>query len=265
MRCKGKVKVKGPDGKKRNKLCNQKLAENAIFCPVCGEPTGALKNELSARKNWQQSWQKVKSNLGKYLPFSIFFIFTALLVNVAALYVTWGNYWLVNLAMLFTVPFLLVPLAINHYDFTISNYLKELRFYPQYWLFVLVSIVYFFLLKVICTGFLLNVAIDAILHIVRLVMVLYWIAIVLPAPVLIAAKRVNAVKAIRMSYVASAETRWQQFFLEILALLGIIIGAALAGLGLLVAIPLMYYAFISYYHALNELKLFEQNKTEEDN
>src|SRR6056297_2145681 len=122
MRCKGKTKVKGPDGKKRNKLCNQKLEEIAIFCPVCGEPTGALKNELSARLNWRQSWQKVRANLGKVLPFAIFIFFTALLVNAAALYATWGNYWLVNLAMLFTVPFLLIPLAITNYEFTISNY-----------------------------------------------------------------------------------------------------------------------------------------------
>jgi hypothetical protein len=262
MRCKGRIKVKGPDGKKRNKLCNNKLDRHAIFCPVCGEPTGALKNELSARKNWQQSWQKVKANLAKYLPFAIFFIFTAILINAAALYVTWGNYWLLNLAMLFTVPLLLIPLAITNYEFTIANYLKKLRFYHQYWLFVLINITYFFLLKVICTGFLINVAIDAILHIVRLIMVLYWLAIILPAPVLIAAKKMNAVKAIKISYIASAETRWQQFFLEIFIMIGIIIGAALAGLGLLVAIPLMFHVIIRYYWALNEFELFTPKRDE---
>ncbi|MDY6915789.1 MAG: hypothetical protein SVM86_05710 [Candidatus Cloacimonadota bacterium] len=257
MRCKGKVKIKGPDGRKRTKLCNTKLDDKAIFCPICGEPTQALKNELSAKRNWKKSWEAVKANLSKYLPFSIFIIFSALLINIVAFILTRENYWHLNLTMLFTVPLLLIPLSISDYEFTIRNYINNLKLYPLYLVFVLLNIVYFFLLKVICTGFLLNISIDAVLHIVRLIMVLYWLAIILPTPVAMAHKKLNVFKALRLSYIASAETRWQQFFLEIFIIGGIAIGAALAGLGLLVAIPLMYHAIIHYYHSLDDFDLFE--------
>jgi len=112
-------------------------------------------------------------------------------------------------------------------------------------------------MKIICTGYLLNIAIDPVLHIVRLVMVLYWIAIVVPAPVLMVRKSLNPIKAIIVSYKAGKETRWQQFFLAIRIVLVNVLGAAIVGLGLLVTIPLSYLQLEKYYSKMEEYELFE--------
>jgi hypothetical protein len=66
----------------------------------------------------------------------------------------------------------------------------------------------------------------------------------------------NPVKAIIKSYKASAETRWQQFFILIYLFLINVLGFATIA-GSLISIPLSYILIEKYYFAMNKFKLFD--------
>ncbi|MCK4957554.1 MAG: hypothetical protein KAS49_07940, partial [Candidatus Cloacimonetes bacterium] len=85
---------------------------------------------------------------------------------------------------------------------------------------------------------------------------LYWIAIMLPVPLVMMRKEVNAFKAVKMCYVASAETRWQQFFTAFYVVSVNVLGALVLGLGLLRSISFSYLLIERYYQKLDEYKLF---------
>ena len=261
MKCKGKFKERTKGGNLVTRTCNEKIEEHQIFCHKCGEPTDALSGPLSAKENLKQVWSEFKPVKAKFYPFSIFIILTAFLLIGLAVYFTRGNYFQTNLALLFIVPFALIPLSFdenfisNH--FTINMFFSKLKYYPIFFLFTLINIVYFALMKIICTGYSLNIAVDPVLHIVRLIMVLYWIAIIVPAPVLMIRKKMNPVKAIIVSYKAGKETRWQQFYIAVFVFVLNIVGVALIGLGLLVTIPLSYILIERYYLRMDEFELFK--------
>jgi len=261
MKCKGKIKRTNKSGRTEVQICNYELSEHDIFCPKCGEPTAALSGPLSAKENWKSAWKEFKPIKGKYLPFSIFIILTAFLFTALAVYFTMSNYWLQNTILLFIIPLTLIPLSFDadfiSKPFTIENYFKSLKYYPKFFVFVFINIVYFLFLKIVCDGFMLNIVIDPILHLVRFIMILYWIAIVVPVPILMIRKRMNPFKAIVVAYKAGTETRWQQFFVAVIGFLVNIVGAALLGLGLLITIPLTYIALEKYYLNMDEFELFE--------
>lgn len=261
MKCKGKIKERTGSGKLMTRFCNEKLEEHQIFCHKCGEPTEALSGPLSAKENLKQVWIEFKKVKAKFYPFSIFIILTAFLLIGLAVYFTRGNYFQTNLALLIFVPFALIPLSFdenfisNH--FTINMFFSKLKYYPIFFLFTLINIIYFALMKIICTGYSLNIAVDPILHIVRLIMVLYWIAIIVPTPILMIRKKMNPVSAIILSIKSGKETRWQQFFIAFIVFVLNIVGVLLIGLGLLVTIPLSFVLIERYYLRMDEFELFE--------
>ena len=172
-----------------------------------------------------------------------------------------SHYLFTNLMLLFLVPFTLIPFSFEEnfveYPFKISMYFNSLKYYPKFFLLVLVNILYFLLLKILCTGFILGITVDPILHPVRLILVLYWITITFPAVLLIIRKGMNPIKAVISCYKASAETRWQQFFIVFRLFVMNVIGSVFAGLGLLVTIPFSYILIEKYYQSLDEFELFE--------
>ncbi|MCF7857712.1 MAG: hypothetical protein K9N07_00095 [Candidatus Cloacimonetes bacterium] len=269
MKCKGLKSQKTKGGKKIDVKCNTELDQNAIFCKVCGQPTGALSGPLSARVNYQKVWKKFKTIKSQDYPFSIFMILTSFLLLALGIIFRsdlaesfkLDQYLFTNVMLLILVPLVLIPFGFNEkfteHPFKISFYLQALKFYPKYFLLVLLSILYFLLLKILCTGYLLGIKVDPILHPVRLILVLYWITITFPAVILIIRKQMNPLKAVIICYTASAETRWQQFFILIRIFIMNIIGAALAGLGLLVTIPFSYILIEKYYQSMDDFELFD--------
>lgn len=260
MKCKGKIKRKNKLGKVIIEQCGNKLDDNEIFCSKCGHPTSALEEGLSARKNIKSIWKLFWPEKNKYLSFSLVMLFCAFLPIAAVVFFTKGNYWLNNLLLLFTVPLALVPLASDK-DFARSglnpsSFTGNLKYYPKLWLFTGVNILWFLLLKILCTGFLLNVATDPILHPVRLILVFYWIAIVLPVPFLIVRYNKNPLAAIKQAYKASSEIRWQLFFIGGFLFLINLAGALFLVIGLLFTIPLSYILLERYFLRLEEYKLF---------
>ena len=261
MKCKGKIIEKNSLGKKKILPCDAKLAPHQIFCHKCGRPTDALSTGLSFRQNRQQAWQRFKAKKSRYYPFAIFMVI-AVFSWILASVVFGTRYFLYNnLALLFIVPLALIPFSFetdfNSKPFTIVMYLKHLKYYPKFWLFTLLGILWFIFLKILCTGSFLNIATDPILHEVRLIMVLYSIVIAMPIPIMMIRKHLNPIKAAIIAYKAGKETRWQQFFLLLYLFFINLIGLAVLGLGLLITIPFSYILIEQYYSKMEEYELFE--------
>jgi len=269
-KCDAYILVKDKTGKKYKKRCNNEIGTHDIFCSKCGKPTDALSTKLSAKQNIDEVWHTFYPQKGKYFPFSILMVFTAFLLillsyifkSQVADMIHLNTYFTENILYLITVPLALIPFASDENflknPLTIDKYIKNLKQYPKMLIFVFLNILYLFLLNITCTGYLLNIMTDPILHIVRFIMVQYWFVVVLPAPFLILRKNINPIKAIIMSYKASAETRWQQYFILLYILLANVIGAVSLIAGLLVSIPLSYILIEKYYSKMEEYELFNQ-------
>ncbi len=261
MKCKGTIIDKKTFAETKKWPCDAKLAEHQIFCHKCGTPTKALSTDLSYKQNRRQAWQKFKDVKSRYYQFAIFMIICVFSLIFASIILGTRHFWYNNLALLFIVPFALIPFSFEpnftETPFTIGMYFKHLKHYPRYWLFVFISIIWFIFLKILCTGAFLNIATDPILHEVRLVLVIYSIVIAMPIPILMIRKKMNPVKAIILSYKAGKETRWPQFFLLLYLFFINAVGLALAGLGLLVTIPFSFVLIEQYYRKMDEYELFE--------
>jgi len=261
MRCKGLLKEKNSSSRNKGKLCNANIDDHAIFCPVCGTPTPALNNELSAKKVFKLVYADTRERVKKFTSLGLLLMILSLTLLFLVFFVTDNMYLINNMIILFILPFLLIPLGFSWSkkttDLSLQNYFKHLIIYPQLWVFTLINILYYFLLKVVCTGFLLNIATDPILHLVRLTLSIYWLAIILPVPFLIVNKRLTPFKAIYISYKAGAETRWQHFFLICLVLLMNIAAIIPLGIGLIFTLPLSYKIMHQYYRNMDEFQLFD--------
>ncbi len=269
MKCNGMRKEKTKNGRKINVRCNTELDEHALFCKVCGHSTGALSGQLSAKVNYNDVWRKFKLIKSQYYSFSIFIVLTSFLLIGLGIFFSKDlaesfridHYLFTNLMLLILVPFTLIPFGFKdnftNEPFKILMYFQALINYPKLFLLVLVNILYFLLLKILCTGYILGITVDPILHPVRFILVLYWITITFPAALLIIRKKMNPIKAVISCYKASAETRWQQFFIVFRLFVMNIIGAVFVGLGLLVTIPFSYILIEKYYQSLDEFELFE--------
>lgn len=268
MKCKNLVKEKTNNGRTIERKCNNELSEKDIFCDVCGQATVALKTGLNAKVNFNEIRQEAKTVRSNYYKFNLF-ILIGIILPIAAVIVFQKSlaeffgidlYLFQNLSMLFLVPFILIPFSFeagfSKAAFTVKNYFVGLKHYPTFFLFTAISILFFFVLKILCTGYLIGVTVDPILHPVRFVLVIYWIIIMFPAPLVIIRKEVNAFKAVKMCYVASAETRWQQLF-TVSYVVGVnILGTLALGLGLLHTISLSYMIIEGYFARLDEYDLF---------
>jgi len=255
MRCKG-INKKETRNRSKTIYCNAELHPHQIYCHVCGEPTDALKTGLSAANNFKDIWKYYKSNYSNTLGLGLFLTLLIFIPLAFVVFYFWNNYWLTNLILLFIIPLAFIPFGQGE-NLTIKGFLKSLfKYYPSFWLFTLIAELYFFILKVICTGYLLNIMVDPVLHIVRLIMILYGITCVIPVPLLITEKKLNPFKAIILSIKAGRETRWQQFYVALQVAFINVIGAACLFAGLLFTLPLSYRIIRSYYLKMLEYELF---------
>ncbi len=261
MKCKGRIKDKNTGKVKVAQICNSVIDDHAIFCPFCGTPTEALSTSLSARKVFREQWNEQRQEGMKFTVTGIILMAVVLALIFSAFYLTVEMYYITNLVILFLVPFLLIPFTFNwengKVEFSLNNYLARLKYYPVSWLFVLANLLYYFLLKVICTGYLLTVATDPILHLVRLILSIYWLAVIFPVPFLLFKKKIPLFKAFKAAYIAGAETRWQHFHLLLFITLLNLVAIIPLGLGLIFTLPVSYRIMHRYYTNMDEYKLFD--------
>lgn len=235
--------------------CLKDLEANQLFCTDCGEPTRKLTEDLSAKRNWQQAWADYKNRKGENYPFAIFFFFLVLLPTLYVAFFVTDSYYISNLFFLIFLPLVFIPFTIpvvkENTAITIKRYIHNLRYYPRVFLFVLINVLYFFLLKIITSS------VDPILNLVRLILVLYWLAIMVPYLHLLLRKEVNPFKALLIVYKGGKETRWQQFFTYFYLFVINLAGLAALGVGLLVTIPYSIAVIERYYMQMDKLGLLK--------
>ena len=249
--------------------CLKDLQPNQLYCLECGQATAVLSEELSARKNWQATWSEYKNRKGENYPFVIFFFFIIILPlftilfapQILNLFQSINSFLFSNIFLLFALPLVFIPFSVplmtEKTKITIRKYFQSFKFYPRMFTFVLINIAYFLLLKLI------TMSVDPILNIVRLILVLYWLAIMVPYPHLLLRKSVNPFKGLIIVYKAGKETRWQQFFTYVYLFIINVLGLVALGIGLLVTIPYSIAVIERYYLQMDKLGLFNQSYQEQ--
>ena len=243
--------------------CNEKIAGHDLWCVKCGKQTSLISNELSAIKNLNRSWKSYKEFKGRNFPVGIW----ASLLGILPLYIL---IWLLNYALpamkllphlalhtavwtLF-LPVLFVPFQAvcksDGYKIDVKTYFNSFRFYFRYMAITFLAVLFYLIIFFICQG-------DPILNLVWLVLVLYWIAIVLPVPVLMERYGINPLKAIKLSYKNAGDVRWNIFLMALVLFVAYVLATLLLFIGLAVVVPFTWFAVRDYVDKLIENEVFE--------
>jgi hypothetical protein len=235
--------------------CDSSLDGNQLFCYECGEPTKVLRKELSAVNNIKETWSNYKERKGQNFPFAIFFFFALIVPLGLIVYYTHHDYWLHTLSLLVFLPLMFVPFAINVWKdqevLAVKKYPACLKKYFRFLIFIVINVLFFAVLKIITTS------VDPILNIVRLILVLYWLAIIVPYPHLLANKDIDPYRGWLKVFKGGKETRWQQFYTLLFLFVINVLGLALAGIGLLITIPFSIAVLERYYRQMDKYGLFD--------
>lgn len=200
----------------RCKHCNAQIETKDLYCPKCRKKTQNIKENFMAWTVFKESCAEVKEkngfNFGFNLTFTIItFLFLAFLGThffIMKYPSEMLRYGVENLIFLLFVPLLLVPFGIQN-EIMEMGYNKDLTKYiikqlPKYYLFVLVNIVIFALYKFLCIG-------DPVLRLVRVILVLWWLAVLVPMPVMLTKYKHNLYRLFRLSLKGYEDLRWQMF------------------------------------------------------
>jgi len=243
--------------------CNGKLAIHDLWCVNCGKRTDVISKDLSAISSLKLSWAKYKSVKGKNLPVGILSVLIGILPIYFLLWAfnfttpdlpVWQVLMIRNIAWLLIIPMTLVQFTQickrDDYILSVKDYLAAFNTYFKYILFILVSVVYYLVIHFICQG-------DPILNLVWLVLVVYWITVILPCPILMERFKINVFKAIRLSYKDAGDIRWNLFLMIILLFSLNFIATVLFIIGLAITLPFSWFAIRDYVDKLIDYEVFQ--------
>ena len=234
----------------RCRHCNAQIKNSDLYCPKCRKKTQSIKENFLIWNTFKESYQEEISEKNYNFKFNLFFagvIFIFILL-LGFHYFSfdyssdWTRYLVENAIFLVFVPILLVPFGIQNVIMEIG-YGKDLNGYilkilPKYFVFVLVNILIFSLFKFICIG-------DPVLRLIRVILVLWWLAVLVPMPVMLNKYSLNLYKLFKLSLKGFEDLRWQMFFAYIIILI----------INILMIIPL-FLGYLRYgslpYHAINK-------------
>jgi len=232
---------------------------------------------LSAIKSLKETWmkcQKFHSINARTAGFSIFLglIPIAVLIWLFNSIVTLSNDailpYLVNLAIraigiAIFLPFLLIPFRLttsrDNYLLNFQGIREAIKTYPKFLWFSFVCSFYYALIYAICFG-LPGLASDPILRLVWIVLLNYWIAIVLPVPILAMVQETSILKAIKLSYKHFHDLRWNIYLLALVLFAINALALILGVLGLLITLPLSWFAIRDYTFRLMDHNLLEYRR-----
>src|SRR5690554_318277 len=186
----------------RCKHCNTQIDIKDLYCPKCRKKTQSIKENFTAWSVFKESYAEVKEknsfSFGFNLVFAIITFFFLAALGTHNFLINYPNdiirYVVENLIFLCFVPLLLIPFGVQN-QIMEMGYNKDLRRYifrllPRYSLFVLANILMFALFKFLCIG-------DPVLRLVRVILVLWWLAVLTPIPVLLTKYKKNIYKLTR--------------------------------------------------------------------
>ena len=258
----------------RCKKCNTRLGSHDLWCMSCGIQSPVVKTDLAALKSLKNTRKELKGKTSSMVPamgFSIILgvIPIAILVWIFASFInnesnTIGqlmiNLSLKSVLISLFVPMLLLPFSVignqRDYSLKLKDLLINMKHYPKYLLFTLVNAVVLMVLYLICFGFP-GFASDPILRLVWIVLINYWLAISLPAVMVMELRQVNPFKALKLSYQHFTDVRWNIYLLVLLMVIFNGLAFAFALFPLLFTLPITYFAFRDYVLKLEEYELLE--------
>jgi hypothetical protein len=240
----------------------------------CGVQSPVVKTDLAALKSLKHTRKELKGKTASMVPamgFSIILgvVPIAILVWIFTQYInneinTIGqliiNLSLKSVLISLFVPMLLLPFSVisNQRDYTLK--LKDLwanmKHYPRYLLFALANALVLMVFYLICFGFP-GFASDPILRLVWIVLVNYWLAISLPAVVVMEIREVNPIKALKLSYQHFADVRWNIYLLALLMILVNGLAFGLAIFPMLFTLPCAFFALRDYVLKLENYELLD--------
>ncbi|MDD4100489.1 MAG: hypothetical protein PHT47_05290 [Candidatus Cloacimonetes bacterium] len=258
----------------RCKKCNARLAAHDLWCVSCGSQSPAVKTDLASMPVLKNTWSSLSGHWSEFVPVSGLSIILGIIPMAAITYIlsfviSLENMndiqYLLNLlikSVLFSIflPFVLIPFSL--FDSPQSYSLKRVSIttvfssYGRYFVFSLINALFFALVHVVCFG-LPGFASDPILRLVWIVLLNYWIAIVLPAPVLMETQGLSPFKAITKSYRHFHDVRWNIYLLSLVLSVLNLLAFGLAIFPLLFTLPLSYFAVRDYTLKLIEFELLE--------
>jgi hypothetical protein len=192
------------------KSCKCKVDDIDIYCKACGKPTENGKKQFKVGHILKDATKDTRPIMNG----NIFaFIVIVILVLFGSVYLLnfhiqiqseWIKYLVLNALLVVVLPLLILPLA-NVATADDSEKIHY-RYYTRLLVLIGCMAIYFGILKIVCQG-------DPILNLVRLVLVLWGLAIVFPVPFLIFTSEEPVFKLIRKAYIAGKYLRWHQFYL----------------------------------------------------
>lgn len=254
--------------------CNAPLAVHDIWCMACGTQSPVVKNELSALASLQQSYRTLKGKWTEYVPAASIAIILGVVPIVAIFFILHFvlslessndithllNLIVKNIVYAIFLPMLLLPFSKistnKDYALKLDGFAAYFKPYGRYLLFTLINAFFLVLFNVVCFG-LPGFASDPILRLVWLVLINYWLAIILPAVVIMEYKQVSPLKAIGLSYRHLGDLRWNIYLLALVLTVLNLVAFTLAIFPLLFSLPLSYFAIRDYTHKLIEYELLD--------
>ena len=255
--------------------CNTRLASHDVWCLNCHRQSGLIKNELSAWQSFKRSWNAYTTFQGMNVPLAV----PAIILGVIPIAVIG---WILNTSVILatdTALKLVLSLIIKSailsmfIPFTIIGFSaacadpgyqagKEklavaLKSYPRYLGFSLMNCLYYIIIYLICFGFP-GFGSDPILRLVWIVLVNYWIAVVLPVPVLMERRELSFWSALKLSYRHFHVVRWNMYLLVLVLFILNSIAGLLFIVPLVVTLPLSWFAVRDYTDLLLEYELDRQ-------
>lgn len=256
----------------RCKKCNSRLAEHDIWCVSCGAQSPLVKNELSAWKSLKETRVKLKAKTAEMVPATGFSIILGIIPIAIISWIfhqyihTEGTGQLLIIiaakSLLYSLfaPFVIIPMAVigssDDYRLKLRDLLLKLKDYPRYLLFCLLNALFGVIVYLICFGFP-GFASDPILRLVWIVLLNYWAAIVLPAPIIMERRSMNPLKAIILSYRHFHDVRWNLYLLALVLGILNLAAFAIAIFPLLFSLPLSYFAIRDYVKLLEQYELLD--------
>jgi hypothetical protein len=255
--------------------CNTRLANHDIWCLNCHRQSGLVKHELSALQSLKRTWDAFAPSRGMNVPLAVPAIILGLipiailvwLLNTNLILSTGTALQLVlslvikSLVFSIFIPFVLIGFsAVSSqpgYQAGKAALPLSFRSYPRYLMFSLMNCLYYVIIYLICFGFP-GFGSDPILRLVWIVLVNYWIALVLPVPVLMERRELGFWEALKLSYRHFHVVRWN-IYLMVLILFAInSIAGLLFILPLAITLPFSWFAIRDYTDLLLEYELDRQ-------
>jgi hypothetical protein len=242
--------------------CNEKLAIHDLWCVKCGKHSNVLVGDLSALKSLDRTWKNYKPFQGQNFPVGILatltgviptFVIIFLLILINAQMQLWKHLIISNAIWLFFLPILLVPFKVvcskDSYKVNVKDFFQPFKAYFSFLVLSFMSILFYLIIYLICRG-------DPILNLVWLVLVIYWVAIVTPVPVLMQRYSIGSIKAIALSYKKAGDVRWNIFLMIIILTIANVLATACLVIGLVVTVPYTWFAIRDYVDKLIEFEVF---------